>query len=72
MADQLQNRRPQRAITLASPGVTADSNGMFHPLGEHADTTYSIDGQPISDQQSKTFANQISLNTIQSMPTRRG
>jgi hypothetical protein len=55
------------AITLASPGVAADSNGMFHPLGEHSDTTYSIDGQPISDQQSKTFANQISLNAIQSM-----
>lgn len=55
------------AITLASPGVTADSNGMFHPLGEHSDTTYSIDGQPISDQQSKTFANQISLHAIQSM-----
>lgn len=55
------------AITLSSPGVTADSNGMFHPLGEHSDTTYSIDGQPISDQQSKTFANQISLHAIQSM-----
>lgn len=55
------------AITLASPGVTADSNGMFHPLGEHSDTTYSIDGQPISDQQSKTFSNQVSMNAIQSM-----
>jgi hypothetical protein len=55
------------AITLGSPGVAADSNGMFHPLGEHSDTTYSIDGQPISDQQSKTFSNQISVNAIQSM-----
>lgn len=55
------------AITLASPGVTADSNGMFHPLGEHSDTTYSIDGQPISDQQSKTFSNQVSMNAIESM-----
>ncbi len=55
------------AITLGSPGITADSNGMFHPLGEHSDTTYSIDGQPVSDQQSKTFSNQISLNSIQSM-----
>jgi hypothetical protein len=55
------------AITLGSPGVAADSNGMFHPLGEHSDTTYSIDGQPISDQQSKTFSNQISVNAVQSM-----
>ncbi|HEX3472131.1 MAG TPA: TonB-dependent receptor [Silvibacterium sp.] len=55
------------AITLASPGVAADSDGMFHPLGEHADTTYAVDGQPISDQQSKTFSNQISMNAIQSL-----
>ncbi len=55
------------AITLASPGVTADSNGMFHPLGEHSDTSYSVDGQPISDQQSKTFSNQVSMNAIQSL-----
>lgn len=60
------------AITLASPGVTADSNGMFHPLGEHSDTTYSIDGQPISDQQSKTFSNQLSMDAIQSIKVIEG
>jgi hypothetical protein len=54
-------------ITLASPGVAADSNGFFHPLGEHADTSFSIDGQPISDQQSRVFANQISTNAIDSL-----
>jgi hypothetical protein len=54
-------------ITNASPGVAADSNGFFHPLGEHADTTFSVDGQPISDQQSRIFANQISPNAIQSL-----
>jgi hypothetical protein len=55
------------AITLASPGVVADSNGFFHPLGDHAQTSFSIDGQPISDQQSKQFSTQIPLNAIQSM-----
>ncbi|HEY0759935.1 MAG TPA: TonB-dependent receptor [Acidisarcina sp.] len=60
------------AITMASPGVAADSNGMFHPLGEHADTSYSIDGQPISDQQSKTFSNQISMNAVQSLQVIEG
>jgi Carboxypeptidase regulatory-like domain len=60
------------AITLASPGVTADSNGMFHPLGEHADTTFAIDGQPISDQQSRTFSNQISMNAVQSLEVIEG
>lgn len=60
------------AITLAAPGVAADSNGMFHPLGEHSDTTYSIDGQPISDQQSKTFSNQLSMDAIQSIKVIEG
>jgi hypothetical protein len=54
-------------ITLASPGIAADSNGLFHPFGEHADTSFSIDGQPISDQQSRIFANQISTNAIDSL-----
>jgi hypothetical protein len=54
-------------ITLSSPGVVADSNGFFHPLGDHAQTSFSIDGQPISDQQSKQFSTQIPENAIQSM-----
>jgi hypothetical protein len=55
------------AITFASPGVVADSNGFFHPLGDHAQTSFSVDGQPISDQQSKGFSTQIPLNALQSM-----
>jgi len=55
------------ALTLGTPGVSADSNGSFHPLGEHAEVSFNIDGQTISDQQSRTFSNQISLNTIQSI-----
>ena len=56
-----------QVITNATPGVVADANGFFHPLGEHADTTISVDGQPVSDQQSKIFANQVPLNAVQSM-----
>ena len=54
-------------VTQASPGIVPDSNGFFHPLGEHADTSFYIDGQPISDQQSRIFANQISTNAIDSL-----
>ena len=50
-------------LTLATPGVAADSNGVFHPLGEHAETSFSVDRQPISDQQSRIFSNQISAST---------
>ena len=54
-------------VTGSTPGIAGDSDGLFHPMGEHSDTTYSIDGQPVSDQQSRVFGNQLSLNAIQSV-----
>jgi hypothetical protein len=54
-------------VTLVSPGVVADSNGLFHGLGDHAENSFSVDGQPITDQQSKVFSNQIPLDSIQSL-----
>lgn len=54
-------------VTLASPGVVADSNGLFHGLGDHAENSFSVDGQPITDQQSKIFSNQLPVDSIQSM-----
>ena len=54
-------------VTLATPGIAADSNGLFHGLGDHADNSFSVDGQPITDQQSKVFSNQIPLESVQSM-----
>ncbi len=55
------------AVMMSSGAVAADSNGFFHPLGDHAQTSFSIDGQPIGDQQSKAFSTQIPLNAVQSM-----
>jgi hypothetical protein len=54
-------------VTLTTPGVAADSNGLFHGLGDHASNSFSIDGQPITDQQSKVFSNQIPADSIQSL-----
>ena len=59
-------------LTLTTPGVAADSNGVFHPLGEHAETSFSIDNQPVSDQQSRIFSNQLSRNAIQSIEVLTG
>jgi len=56
-----------QAITYSTGGVAADGNGFFHPLGDHAQTTFVIDGQPISDQQSKVFSTQLPTSAIQSM-----
>ena len=59
-------------VTLSSPGVTADSNGMFHGLGDHAENSFSVDGQPITDQQSKAFSNQLPDAAVQSMQVIEG
>ncbi len=59
-------------ITSTTPGVAADSNGSFHPLGDHAEASFVVDGQPITDQQSRTFSSQISLNALQSVEVREG
>lgn len=54
-------------VTLASPGAVADSNGLVHGIGDHAENSFSVDGQPITDQQSKVFSNQIPVDSIQSL-----
>jgi len=59
-------------VTLSVPGISADSNGLFHGLGDHASNSFSIDGQPITDQQSKVFSNQIPLDSVQSMEVIEG
>lgn len=59
-------------LSRTTPGVAADSNGFAHPLGEHADTSISLDGQPITDQQAKVFANQIDPSIIQSLTATTG
>jgi len=59
-------------ITLSAPGVAADSNGLFHGLGDHAENSFSVDGQPITDQQSKIFSNQIPADSIEAMEVIEG
>jgi len=54
-------------VTLATPGIAADSNGLFHGMGDHAENSFVVDGQPITDQQSKVFSNQIPLDSVQSL-----
>ncbi len=54
-------------ITNSTGGVSADSNGLFHPMGDHAQVSFIIDGQPISDQQSKVFSTALPPSAVQSM-----
>jgi hypothetical protein len=59
-------------VTMAAPGISADSDGMFHGFGDHASNSFSVDGQKITDQQSKVFSNQIPLDSVQSMEVIQG
>ena len=59
-------------VTESSPGIASDSNGLFHALGDHASNQFSVDGQPITDQQSKVFSNQLPTNSVQSMQVIEG
>jgi hypothetical protein len=54
-------------VGLATPGIASDSNDQIHGYGDHAENSYNIDDQPDTDQHSKTFSNQISVDSIQSM-----
>ena len=54
-------------INNSTGGTSSDANGFFHPLGDHAQVSFVIDGQPISDQQSKVFSTQLPSNAIQNL-----
>jgi hypothetical protein len=54
-------------ITNSTPGIAADSNGLAHGLGDHAENSFNIDGQPDTDQHSKVFSNQLPLDAVQSL-----
>ncbi len=54
-------------VGAETPGIASDSNGQMHGLGDHAENSFNIDDQPDTDQHSKVFSNQISVDSIQSM-----
>ena len=56
-----------KSIVYTTGGVADDGNGFFHPLGDHAQVSYIVDNQPISDQQSKVFSTQLPATAVQSM-----
>jgi hypothetical protein len=41
-------------------------------MGDHAEVSFSVDGQPITDQQSKVFSNQVPAAAVQSMQVIEG
>ncbi len=54
-------------INYSTGGTSSDANGFFHPVGDHAQVSFVVDGQSISDQQSKIFSTQLPPNAVQTM-----
>jgi len=44
--DSRRSSSGDRIVTPTKPGVAADSNGLFHGLGDHYESWLSADGQP--------------------------
>lgn len=55
------------AALLNLPGFAANANGAIHPRGAHNQMTYVVDGMPISDQFTGSFATSIDPNLVQSL-----
>lgn len=47
ITDQRSRVLSNQVTTLTSPGVAADSNGLFHGIGDHVQDTFSVTGAPM-------------------------
>jgi hypothetical protein len=54
-------------IAHSAPGVVEDSNGFIHPQGDHAETQFVFDNQPVTDQQNKNFSTSMPENAVASV-----
>ncbi len=51
-------------VTLSKPGIAADSNGILHGIGDQSANSFSVDGQPRTDQQDKDTSGPMIARTV--------
>lgn len=54
-------------VLLSFPGFAANANGAIHPRGAHNQMTFVVDGMPVSDQLTGSFANAIDPSIVDSI-----
>jgi outer membrane cobalamin receptor len=59
--------RGLESVLLSFPGFAPNANGAIHPRGAHNQMTYVIDGMPISDQLTGSFANSVDPAIVQTV-----
>ncbi len=61
---------PGRALPdliSSQPGWLLEANGVLHPRGAEYQTQYIVDGVPLTDNRSPSFAPEIEADTVQSL-----
>jgi hypothetical protein len=59
--------RGLESVLLSFPGFAPNANGAIHPRGAHNQMTYVVDGMPISDQLTGSFANSVDPAIVQTV-----
>lgn len=59
--------RGLESVLLTMPGFAANANGAIHPRGAHNQMTFVVDGMPISDQLTGSFANAVDPSVVESL-----
>lgn len=59
--------RGLESLLVTFPGFAQNANGAIHPRGAHNQMTYVIDGMPISDQLTGSFASSLDPNIVQTI-----
>jgi outer membrane cobalamin receptor len=54
-------------LVSTQPGWLLEANGVLHPRGSEYQTQYVVDGLPLADNRSPSFAPEIDADSVQSM-----
>jgi hypothetical protein len=54
-------------LVSTQPGWLLEANGVLHPRGSEYQTQYVVDGLPLGDNRSPSFAPEIDADSVQSM-----
>ncbi|MEZ5399946.1 MAG: TonB-dependent receptor [Bryobacteraceae bacterium] len=59
--------RGLETVLASFPGFAVNANGAIHPRGAHNQMTYIVDGLPISDQLTGSFASSLDPSIVQTI-----
>jgi hypothetical protein len=71
----LMSAMPSRQVenlVLSVPGIVKDGKGVFHARGAHNQSSFVIDGIPVSDQLSAVYANNFDARNIEGLSVQLG